>query len=77
VNLEFLDRDRLEDSLCLELTDVLLPLFRSSQRTQVRKEQLNLNVKGCVQILWFDIYFSSEQAYVIDFYFLLTVADEK
>ena len=56
---------------------MLLPFFRPAQIAQIREEQVNLKIEVRVQVVRFDVKLGPEEYNVIDFDFLLAVADQE
>ncbi len=77
LDLKLLHGHALEWCFLFEVVQVLLPFLRAAQSMQVREENLEIKVEGCVQILRFYVQLRPEEANVVDLHFLLTVADEE
>jgi hypothetical protein len=54
-----------------------LPFVWPSHRAQVRKEKLEFQVEVGIQVFWFDVDLCTKQPDIVDFYFFLTIPDEK
>ena len=66
------------DSFTFKIGDCLiLPLFWPAHRAKVRKEQLKLKVKVCIEVLRLYIDLCSEKSNIIYLYFFFTIPYKK